>query len=401
MSLAFAVPAMLAALAAVMVPILLHLARREETRIETFAALRWLRAGARPTSRLQFDELWLLLVRVLLVAAIALWLAQPLLDGVIGRLPAYVAIAPGVPLAEVERLAPAGDDVERHRLVETFPAFDPGESERGAGSAGTNASDAASVSSLLRELDATLPAGQPLTVVVPPEIGGLDAERPVLSRKVTWLVAAQGTAESPARGAQVGTGANQANPERPAAPRKLAVRHDAESQRAVRYVQASVAAWNTETPGAWVLDTAPIDAPIGADVQHVIVMAAAIPRAAREVAARGGRVVHVPAAPREGAMTSTRREGGGTLVALAQPLTPAHVPSLLDATFPAQLRSWVEGDPKPPARATASMIEPVVGESGVAVQRRPLAEPIAWLIVALLALERWFATRRRRFKAVA
>src|SRR3546814_3381576 len=45
-----------------------------------------------------------------------------------------------------------------------------------------------SFSSLLREMDATLPAGTPLTVLVPPVLVGADAERPRLSRQVEWRV---------------------------------------------------------------------------------------------------------------------------------------------------------------------------------------------------------------------
>jgi hypothetical protein len=380
MSLSFAAPMMLAALAAIVVPILLHLSRREETRIEMFAALRWLRAGARPTSRLRFDEWVLLAVRVLLVAAIAFWLAQPFWQGAIGRLLAVVAVVPGVAMADVDRLAPAADDVDRRWLAPGFPAIDALQ---------PIPAKTASFSSLLRELDATLPASQGLTVIVPNEIDGVDAERPRLSREVGWQVAA-----SPTRA--------PAQPAVTAPTRKLALRHDTDLARAARFVHAAVAAWNAQTPNAWTLDAAPVDAPIDQSIRQVIVLSAEVPRTALDVAARGGRVVHVPTAAKPDAIDVERRHGAGTVVELALPFDPATRPALLEPEFPSQLARWVEGAPPAPDRATAAMIEPVVGKpSAVAKPSRSLTEPLAWAILALLAIERWLATRRRRFMAVA
>ena len=64
MSLAFLLPAGLAALAALVVPLLLHLARRHEQTPTDFAALRWLRQKPKPRHRIRFDEWPLLLVRL-------------------------------------------------------------------------------------------------------------------------------------------------------------------------------------------------------------------------------------------------------------------------------------------------------------------------------------------------
>lgn len=77
MNLAFLAPAALAALAALLVPLLIHLQRRPEQRVVEFAALRWLSERVRPRQRLRLTEWLLLLLRLLLVAALALWLAQP------------------------------------------------------------------------------------------------------------------------------------------------------------------------------------------------------------------------------------------------------------------------------------------------------------------------------------
>jgi hypothetical protein len=74
-------PLGLAALAAGLLPLLIHLARRHPYTPLDFAALRWLRAQIRPRQRIRFDDWPLLLVRLLLLAALALLLARPALTG--------------------------------------------------------------------------------------------------------------------------------------------------------------------------------------------------------------------------------------------------------------------------------------------------------------------------------
>ena len=78
---ALLLPAGLAALAALLLPLLLHLARRHEQTPTDFAALRWLRQKPKPRHRIRFDEWPLLLLRLLLLALLALWLAKPVLSG--------------------------------------------------------------------------------------------------------------------------------------------------------------------------------------------------------------------------------------------------------------------------------------------------------------------------------
>ena len=68
-------PLGLAALAALVVPLLVHLRRRTEEVPLDFAALRWLDPRPRPRRRLRFDEWLLLALRLLLVALLALLLA--------------------------------------------------------------------------------------------------------------------------------------------------------------------------------------------------------------------------------------------------------------------------------------------------------------------------------------
>ena len=55
MSLAWLFPAGLAALASLLLPLLIHLARRDEQRLLDFAALRWLAARPRPRRRIRFE----------------------------------------------------------------------------------------------------------------------------------------------------------------------------------------------------------------------------------------------------------------------------------------------------------------------------------------------------------
>ena len=87
-------PAALAALVALIVPLVIHIARRSEQQPTNFAALRWLRQKPRPRSRLRFDEWPLLLLRLLLLALVALFLARPVLWGAADQSP-YVAVVPG------------------------------------------------------------------------------------------------------------------------------------------------------------------------------------------------------------------------------------------------------------------------------------------------------------------
>ena len=81
MSLALLLPLGLIALAGLIVPLLIHLVRQSDHPLIDFPALRWLRESERPRRRLRFEDRWLLLVRLLLVALAAVLLAQPILKG--------------------------------------------------------------------------------------------------------------------------------------------------------------------------------------------------------------------------------------------------------------------------------------------------------------------------------
>ena len=78
-------PFLLAGLAAVMVPILIHLLLRQRPRPRPWAAMRWLLAAAQQASRrYRLTNYLLLLLRMLLVALIALAISRPLLGGMGG-----------------------------------------------------------------------------------------------------------------------------------------------------------------------------------------------------------------------------------------------------------------------------------------------------------------------------
>uniref|UniRef100_UPI0028AF2F18 BatA domain-containing protein n=1 Tax=Stenotrophomonas indicatrix TaxID=2045451 RepID=UPI0028AF2F18 len=143
MSLLF--PLGVAALAAWLLPLLIHLARRHPYTPLDFAALRWLRAQVRPRQRIRFDDWPLLLVRLLLLAALALLLARPALTGPAPVPAAWTVVAPGL---DATALPGSTDARNWHWLAPGFPTIDQ-----------PTPADAAARPSLLRELDAQLPAG--------------------------------------------------------------------------------------------------------------------------------------------------------------------------------------------------------------------------------------------------
>ena len=108
MSIALLAPLGLALLAALPIPILLHLARRTRAPVTPFAAMRWLAPGAPPRSRVQLEELLLLALRLLLIALLALWLAQPVWRGAPAFRGAQVVVTPGVDYAAALDAIPAG-----------------------------------------------------------------------------------------------------------------------------------------------------------------------------------------------------------------------------------------------------------------------------------------------------
>ena len=180
MNFSLLLPGALLALTALILPVLIHLSRRSEQKPTDFAALRWLSAQLRPRRKWVFQEILLLLLRLLLLIVLALFLAKPV--SMQSASPKHwVVVVPGSDINAAKNL-PAHKEAEWkksewHWLSPDFPKYEnkPNDSS-------------IPVSSLLRELDAQLPANTALTVVVPETVSGLDGERIRLSRKVEWKI---------------------------------------------------------------------------------------------------------------------------------------------------------------------------------------------------------------------
>lgn len=378
MNLLWLFPAGLIALAALLLPLLIHLARRDQQQLIDFAALRWLSAKPRPRRRIRFDEWPLLLVRLLLLALLALLLARPALEGMADTQP-RVAVLSGVDLAAARRTI-TDAEAQWLWLAPGFPRVDK-----------TPAPGAAQpVASLLRELDARLPAEAPLTVVVPTVLDGLDAQRAQLSRAVRWQVLEHEPATAAVRP--------------PMAPR-LQIRHDAVGRQGLRYLHALARAWNSATPDTAAEDTAFTDAP----ALHVWLSAKPLPAGLPAGLQAGSRLLvdaRTPV-PADAQRTPLWRDADGTLVLeqvssargqwlrWAAPLQASSLPVLLDADFPAQLRAIVQPSP-PPRRAVATAMSPQTGAAPYPQAATELGPWLLLVIALLFLLERWLASAPRR-----
>ena len=384
MNVALLVPAALFALAAIALPILLHLVRRVELHAVEFAALRWISARVPPRRRIRVERPWLLLLRVLLVALLVMLLGQPVLLAIAPASPPRVFVAPGVERAAA--LATIGSEgAQAHWLAPGFPSLDE-----------PMPSGAVPVASLLREADEGLAAGATLRVVVPRELGGLDGERVRLAHAVDWRVVdgRSPVGEAPAR-----------------APIRIALRHDADDTASPRWLRAAVAAWNQREPGRYVLDEATMQVPIADGTRWLAWLSAQAPAAIDDWIARGGTALRVERDDPRGdvlwrdaqarVLARSLAVGQGRVIALPGALAPEAVPLLLDADFPMRLLAAFEGAIAPPARAAADAAQPL--ERNAAAPRasgtmfsgaRPLDAWLALLAAALFLVERLVATAR-------
>jgi hypothetical protein len=389
MSLGLLLPIGLFALAALLLPVLLHLQRRTEPKPTPFAALRWLSMQTRPQRSLRLEEPWLLLLRLLLVAAVAALFAQPVLHGGEGGAP-WVLVAPGVDVAKARTLI-RDPRARWHWLAVGFPAID-------------RASPASlqPLSSLLREVDARLPAKTALTVVVPTQVDGLDGERPRLARPVAWRIVDASAAFAPTHAA------TQA--EAPI----LVVRYGADRLASIRYLRAAALAWQAPTPTSSPASSSDIAAstqPLPGNARWLAWLAPGeLPPAVRAWIEHGGvalldeRAVlptAIDAAPAwrdaDGRVLARGAAlGRGRLIQLAQPLLPAANAQILDAAFPAQLRALLAGAPPAPQRAWADAARPLAGGPSFSETPRSLDPWLLLLAAGLFVLERWFASSSRR-----
>ena len=376
---ALLLPAGLAALLALAIPIVIHIARRTESRTIDFAALRWLDPQPKPRRSLTIDERLLLAARLLLLALIALWLAAPVLWNAADDRP-VVAIAPGADAATIAAATEKGD-----RVVWLAPGFP----EHGA----LTPVAPRDVASLIRQLDAELPPGAPVKLVVPDTLDGVDAERPRLSRRVGWTVGA----EAPA--GQVAA----------PAPPPLTVRFAPEAADAVRYFRAAATAW-TAADVAPTFAAEPVDSAVPDSASHLIWLASGpVPVPVERWVRNGGVILTALEAriPVEGEtvpvwrgsagepLAVAGRLGRGRVIRLTRALEPAAIPQLVEPDFPDALLTLL--DPRPaPGRVAAVDHAPLTGAGAYDQPPLDLRPWLALLIAVALAGERWLATRRQR-----
>ena len=383
MSFSLLLPAAMAALGALLLPLLIHLARRSQMRPTSFAALRWLRRETRPQRRLRFEEWPLLLLRLLLIALLALWLARPALHGEQAR-PDVVVAVPGVDVEAVHGLT--GEGVQTRWLAPGFP--DLGQAPPGG---------SLQIASLLRQLDMELAADVRVTVAVPGRLEGLDAQRPMLSRPVEWRVLP-------------GTMVARGIPER--APPVLAVRYGGGDVPGLRYLRAAALAWHDgESAPDDAFSSAPVAQPVDPEASHLVWLAPGpLPEAVVEWVEAGGVVLlgeeaeaAFPGTPvawwrdsAGGSVVEGMHLGSGRMLRFTRPLTPARMPMLLEPDFPQRLREVLEGPVPAPASAPAIGHAPGVGVSAYPQSPRDLRPWLALLIALLFLAERWLATSPRR-----
>jgi hypothetical protein len=362
-------PAALAALAALVVPLVIHLARKSEQRPTDFAALRWLRQRPKPRHRIRFDEWPLLVARLLLLALVALYLAEPALRGAAGGR-RWIAVVPGAS-------PPVTEDADVRWLA---PGFPPATAPMPVGPL--------PVASLLRQLDADLPPQTALTVLVPAILDGADAARPRLSRTVDWHIVGDAMAAAPSR--------------KTTPPPMLAVH--AGGAAGLRYVRAAAAAWTAPGTPPAIAGASPLPPPIATLVWFA---PGPLPPPVLRWIERGGTALVSAATPLPAAtpvwrdmtgvpLAEQAGRGRGRVIRFTRPLTPASMPDLLEPDFPGRLRALLDPPAPPPTRVRAADYRPL---TGVEPYVQPAQDLRPWLAVAIAVLllgERWLATRRRR-----
>lgn len=374
MSLLF--PLGLFALAAVLLPLLIHLARRSPYTPLDFAALRWLRAQVRPRQRVRFDDWPLLLARLLLLIALALLLARPVLTGQTPAPDAWAVVAPGLD-AQALRSSAAGNAASQwHWLAPGFPGIDH-----------PPPAQPASLPSLLRELDAQLPATTTLQVHVPDPLPGLDGQRLQLSRAVQW----QPHPAAPPPAAATPT----------PAPPLLRLRDDTPPP-ARHWLAAVQRAWT----GQPLLPALSAGAVPAAGQTGVWTGPAPLSPAWQRFVQEGGSVLTAATAPASAPVLLRDAEGKplllqqtlgrGRLLHLVGRWDAAHHPALRQPELPRRLQLVLQGAPRAQLGDAADHT-PI--QRNLPVQAAPGHALAPWLLVLVLllfALERWLASAPRR-----
>ena len=387
MALGWLFPLGLAGLVALLVPLLLHLARRRSQRVLPFAAMRWLPTGRAPRRKLRLQEHRLLVLRLLLVALAALWLAQPLVQD-FGSPRSWLAVAPGV---DADAARQAARDFDRAVWLRPgLPALD----------ASSHGDASHHWTSLLQEFTARLPHDDTATVLVPESVPDLGERLPTLSHRLTWREAptAAHTASAPP-------------------PPLLALRHASADATELHWLRAAIAAWDQHPRLRVRLDDAPATTPVP-PAASAILWVGALPEHAR---VPNLPLLHIPSSPAPSSPPKASTEapthpftplpttaapaGPAAWRTLATPLHPATLPALYDPAFPSRLHATLFGPPRP-GRIPAARLQhldvhpPPDDASEIAIAPRglrdlPLSPLLAWLLLALFLLERWFATGPR------
>jgi hypothetical protein len=380
MSLGLLLPFGLAALAGLILPLLIHLVRRPEQTPYDFPALRWLRESERPRRRLRFDDLLLLVLRLILIGLLALLLAVPVVTGE-WRAPRHWVLASTAIDLDAAHTVVSDEQAEWRWLAPGFPGIED-----------ARPALEQPLASLLREFEVGIPPSDSLTVLVPPETGGLDAERIALGRSVAWDV--------------VPAAVEPENAEAESKPAGIAVRHAGESEVALRHVRAALDALAESEPDHWQVDDKSSLVPVDASSDAVIWLDGKLPDELLPWVESGGRAITVEPQSASGAVI-LRDEGGsvvareqvigdGAIVRFVQPLAPDSLPMLLDAEFPARLRELLVGVRPPPTRAFAAEVAPVAIDRAMPLPATPLSALLCLLIAFVFLIERVVATRRQR-----
>jgi len=364
------------------VPLLIHLMPRTDRRIIAFAAMRFVSERDFPRRQWRLHEPLLLALRLLLIATVALLLAAPAWRGGGESPPPWVVVAAGIDAAAA-RAAVNAPNAEWRRLAAGFPPLD----EPAPAAAVTPAT--VPVASLLRQLDADLPAATALTVVVPRILGGLDAERLQLGRPTQWRVL---PAEAPI--ADLRTAAQ---------PTAIAVRLDTAGMAEMPVVRALAAAWAAAgTPVA--LDIADSSKPLPEKPGWLIWLGGPVPAAVDAWLRRGGNALASRQAASGAAVLAEadgtavlyeRLPGRGRILSTASALTTDALPMLREPEFPQRLFALLAAPILPPDRAPAASVAPLQSHDRPAGPVRPLGNYLAMLIAALFLGERLLATRQR------
>jgi hypothetical protein len=399
-------PLGLAAAAALVVPVAIHLVRRSDRRVVSFAAMRYLRARAHPRARLRFDRPLLLALRLGLLAGLAVLLALPAWREHAAAAPPWVVVAPGVDALAARAAVPA-PLAEWHRLAAGFPLL-PDATVGAALAADTRlAATAAPIHSLLRQLDRQLLPTVALTVVVPEALDDLDGERLQLGHAVTWLPVPGRSPRGPVVvGADGAGGAADDAVERanPGTALRIAVRYDAAGEDELPVVRALGAAWTAQGRSiAW--DIAASDVPLPPPPAWVFWLAGSVPESLRARARAGARVLVTRVAANAGSVVLAEAQGAdlraqvlgrGRLLGWTGALRADAEPALLAPDFPQRLWTALATGASVPTSAPARSVAPLVARHDDWAPAESLVPPLAAVLALLFLAERVLATWSRR-----